>query len=90
MLRIKKYVSTKKLKEFGYYKDEDFGFVKKIDTSKTSWSAYTIIKINDDGILDAFWEDFGYHRDFDIFPKKYIKDLIKADLVEKVSEGDNE
>lgn len=76
MLRIKKEIDLKELEKFGFKKEKFFGYQLK-EKYNDSW-AKVIAEVQDDRTLFI-----------ELGKEEYILKLL-ANLVEKVSEGDNE
>lgn len=86
MLKIKDNVDLKELEKYGFDFDIFSGFYeRKIDNK---W--YDIICVDKDREIFEMAEEIGHwtttFSDEEWFDTKYIDDLIKADLVEKVGE----
>jgi hypothetical protein len=86
MPKIREDVELKELEKYGFEFDSSSGFYeRKIDNK---W--YNIICVDKDREIFEMTEEIGYwtatFSDEEWFDTKYIDDLIKADLVEKVGE----
>ena len=91
MYRIKKLEDLEKLKKFGYEKDNQGNYSKKVmkDTNK-SWTYFETIEIHkDDGIIRTrLYQDCADQVWYGYIEKKgrFIDDLDKAGLIEEVKE----
>lgn len=81
MLKIKDNVDLKELEKFGFKKDKWFYF-REIENN---WWDTININTDEDRTIYNETDVCGYSEiDYDI--EKYVEDLIKADLVEKIED----
>lgn len=91
MYRIKKLEDLEKLKDFGYEKDKQGNYSKKVmkDTNKV-WTYFETLEINkNDGIIRTrLYQDSADQVWYGYIEKKgrFIDDLDKAGLIEEVKE----
>lgn len=86
MYRIREDVNLKELENYGFELDTSSGFYER--KIHNNW--WDIICVDKDKEIFKMTEEIGYwattFSDEKLFDTKYIDDLIKADLVEKVEE----
>ncbi len=83
MLKLKDNVDLKELEKFGFYKDSTDG--KYFNDTGSYCDERVSIFVNEDR---TFFIEWGYYVMYGEEQERFLIDLIKAGLVEKV--GDNE
>lgn len=85
MLKIKDNVDLKELEKFGYASNYDGSYWYKYVTNRRRISIWRYNRSIEDDIVDrTTYTGFKYEGEYRHQVKKYIQDLIQANLVEKI------